>query len=329
MASKVFDFLSALRQLCHRDARRLAVRSAANVLLAALYLDPTGLRCATPEVAHRLRRALVALRLLRGTGAGGYEPTSAGRILFGLPRPVRKVILDFGRGRTAWFELALTLKTGLPVTRLMLGKNCWEYLSENTAAAEEFYSTVKGLSAPLRKVLLKAHNWSTPQIAVDVGGGRAYLLREVQRRHPNLRVVLFDLPAVVAAVAKDLECMTPASTKMEMRAGSFLDFIPPGGDTYVLANVLHNWDDIQALRILQNCRAAASNSSHLLIIEPVISDSRPGWLEAAMDMQMLLLFQGKERTIPEHEALLQRAGFKLCRRRARLWPYTVLYARPV
>lgn len=329
IAAPVCDFLSALQQLWHRDARKLAFRSTASVLLAAIYLEPTGLRCATPDIAHRFRRALVGLHVLKATGTQGYQPTSVGRILFCLPRPARKVILHLGRNRTAWFELALTLKTGLPITKLMLGKNCWEYLSENTEAAEDFYSTVKALSAPLRKVLLKAHDWSTTRTAIDVGGGRAHLLREVQRRHPHVRVVLFDLPSVVASAAKDLASMTPDPAKIEMRAGSFLDVIPTGGDIYVLANVLHNWDDIQALRILQNCRAAASNNSRLLIVEPLISDSRPGWLEAAMDMQMLLLFHGKERTILEHEVLLQRAGFKLCRRLARLWPYTLLQARPL
>jgi len=176
---------------------------------------------------------------------------------------------------------------------------------------------------------LAAHDWSKTQTVVDVGGGRGYLLRKVQRHHPHVRVILFDLPPVVAAAATDLANVTADSIKVELRAGSFLDSIPTGGDVYVLANVLHNWDDTRALRILQNCRAAANHRSHLLIVEPVISDSRPGWLEAAMDMHMLLLFQGKERTILEHNVLLQRAGFELCTRAARLWPYTVLRTRPV
>lgn len=325
----MFGLPSVLWQFWHREPRKLAFRTTANVLLAAMYFGPTGLPCATPDIAHRFRRALVALRLLKATGARRYEPTIGGRVLFGLPGPARKAILHLSRSRTAWFELALTLKTGLPVPKLMLGKSCWEYLSENAEAAEDFSSTVKALSAPLRKVLLEAHDWSTTRTAVDVGGGRAYLLTEVQRRYPHLRVMLFDLPPVIAAAAKDLAEVKADSVKIELRAGSFLDAIPTGGDIYVLANVLHNWDDIRALRILENCRAAASDSSHLLIVEPVISESRPGWLEAAMDMQMLLLFQGKERTLLEHQALLQRAGFELCTRRARLWPHTVLRARPV
>jgi SAM-dependent methyltransferase len=320
---------SALRQLLYREPRKLAFRTTANVLLAAMYLGPTDMPCATPDIEHRFHRALVALHVLQATGARRYDPTIGGRALFGLPGPARKAILHFSRSRTAWFELALTLKTGLPLPKLMLGRSCWDYLSENAEAAEDFYSTVRALSAPLRKVLLEAHDWLATQTAVDVGGGRAYLLRDVQRRYPHVRVVLFDLPAVIAAAAKDLAEVRADSVKIELRGGSFLDAIPTGGDIYVLANVLHNWDDIRALRILRNCRAAARNSSHLLIIEPVISDSRPGWMESAMDMQMLLLFQGKERTILEHQALLQRAGFELCTHRTSVWPHTVLRARPV
>jgi SAM-dependent methyltransferase len=325
----MFDFLHAFRQLCHREPRRLAFHTTANVLLAAMYLDAPGLPCATPDITHRFRRALAAFHVLQATGAGGYKPTSAGRLLFGLPMGARNVILHLSRRRTAWFELAITLRTGLPVAKLMLGKNCWEYLAENADAAQKFYSTVKTLSTPLQEILLAGHDWSEVRTVLDVGGGRGYLLREVQRRHPQVRVILFDLPHVVAAAATDLANVTADSVKVELRAGSFLDAIPKGGDVYVLANVLHNWDDIRALRILQNCRAAAGHSSHLLIVEPVISDSRPGWFETAMDMHMLLLFQGKERTIVEHNVLLRRAGFELCTRVARVWPYTVLRTRPV
>jgi O-methyltransferase domain len=324
-----FGLPGILRQLWYRDRLKLAFRATASLLLAAMYLGPTAVDWATPDIERRFRRALVALRVLKASGVQQFQPTLGGQVLFGLPGVVRKAILQFSRSRTDWFELVLTLKTGLPVPRLMLGKTCWEYLAENNQAAESFHSAVKFLSAPLRKALLEVHDWSTTQTVVDVGGGRAYLLRNVHRSHPHLHIVLFDLPDVVMAAAKELARATPESGKIELQAGSFLDAVPHGGDVYLLANVLHNWDDNRALRILQNCRAAFSDSSHLLIIEPVISETHPGWLESALDLQMHLLFQGKERTVPEHETLLQSAGFKLGAHLPVVWPHTLLWARPV
>jgi hypothetical protein len=147
--------------------------------------------------------------------------------------------------------------------------------------------------------------WRGDETVVDVGGGDGSLLRALLERRPRLRGIVFDLPETVRDE-------TSFGDRCTFVAGSFFDAVP-SGDVFVLSTVLHDWDDASALRILQTVRAAAGETARLVLIEGVIEPGNdpdgPKWL----DLLMLTLFAGRERTERQWRELLAGAGFEPAR----------------
>ena len=101
-----------------------------------------------------------------------------------------------------------------------------------------------------------------------------------------------------------------SSDRCELAAADFFKSVPEGGDVYVLAQILHDWPDHDALGILRVCAAAmapapgCSSSSRCF---PAVAPRNV--LPALMDVNMLIMLGGKERTGDEYEALLETSGF--------------------
>jgi hypothetical protein len=136
-----------------------------------------------------------------------------------------------------------------------------------------------------------------------VADGRNTLLAAILRARPGLRGVLFDQPHVVAGAALPERCRAVA--------GSFFEAVPAGADLYTLKDILHDWDDERALAILRTVRAAIPDHGRLLVIEralPPGDEPAPGKL---VDITMLLITGGRERTRDEYGRLLGRAGLRL------------------
>ncbi|TFV78354.1 hypothetical protein E4P39_03810 [Blastococcus sp. CT_GayMR19] len=135
---------------------------------------------------------------------------------------------------------------------------------------------------------------------VDVGGGSGTLLRAVRDRAPHAELTLFDLPEVVDG--SDLPAV----------GGDFFTRVPGGADAYLLSRVLHDWDDADALRVLRTCRAAMRPDSLLLVVEAVVPERAVDDPAAVrMDLHMLVLLHGRERTVAEYATLLDAAGLHL------------------
>jgi hypothetical protein len=93
--------------------------------------------------------------------------------------------------------------------------------------------------------------------------------------------------------------------------GDFFRSIPDGGDLYVLSNIVHDWDDARALRILKNCRAAMASTAVMLLIEAVLTEHGRPSPAAMADVNMMVLLTGRERTEEQYRALLAGAGLRL------------------
>jgi hypothetical protein len=149
---------------------------------------------------------------------------------------------------------------------------------------------------------LDAAGFRGGETVVDVGGGNGSLLRALLERHPELRGVVFDLPETVRDE-------TSFGERLRFEEGSFFDRVP-SGDVFVLSTILHDWPDDDARRILETVRAAAAPESRLVLIEAVI---RPGNDPAGakwLDLLMLVIAGGRERTEEEWRALLESAGWE-------------------
>jgi hypothetical protein len=180
--------------------------------------------------------------------------------------------------------------------------------------AELFDAAMAGLSALEAPAIAEALGLHGHEVVVDLGGGTGVLLRAVLERHPQARGVLVDRPAAAAAARRAIGA-AGLGDRCEVLVGDLFAEPPSGGDAYVLKNVLHDWEDGDARRILQACAAGMGPGARLLVVErlgPETLDSSPGHRGAArMDLHMLVAQGGRERTEPEHRQLLGSAGFEV------------------
>jgi hypothetical protein len=148
---------------------------------------------------------------------------------------------------------------------------------------------------------------------VDVGGGRGLLLSAILRSHANVRATLFDRPEALVDVPIALDAAGIAS-RCAVAPGDFFSSVPAGADLYLLSRVLHDWNDDAAIHILTSCRNAMADSAVLLIAEAVLPErARDLPVAIRMDLHMLTLLAGKERTRAEFEHVLKQSRFDLQR----------------
>jgi hypothetical protein len=185
-----------------------------------------------------------------------------------------------------------------PFTRAF-GTDLWSWLAAHPDERAAFdLAMANGI--PARAELLRSVEWRGDEVVVDVGGGDGSLLRELLRDRPNMRGVVLDLPEAVPAA-------TPGD-RIEYVAGSFFDAVPPG-DAYVLAAVLHDWDDEQAAAIVRAVHRSAGPRARLVIIDGVLEPgSGSAWRWA--DLHMLATLGGRERDESEWRRLLAAGGFE-------------------
>jgi len=157
-----------------------------------------------------------------------------------------------------------------------------------------------------------AYDFSACGTVVDVGGGTGNLLAAILERHSGARGVLADLPHVLQD-APGVLGPRGVLDRVTCQGTDFFAGVPPGGDVYLLSHVIHDWTEDQCVEILGNCRRVMSHTSRLLIVEMVLPSGdtpHPGKL---LDLAMLVMPGGQERTEGEYAALLRRAGFELVR----------------
>lgn len=227
--------------------------------------------------------------------------------------------------RDAWTHLIEAVRSGDAAFDHAHGKQLFDYLREHPDDAAVFDQAMVGASRQLVASILEVYDFGEYRTVVDVGGGNGALLAAILARNPGSRGVLFDLPEVAARAGGLLEA-AGVTDRCEVIAGDFFESVPRGGDAYVLTQIIHDWDDAAALRILQNCRAAMADDARLLG-EAVLPDGTESSLAKVIDIEMLVI-GGQERTDAEYRELLERAGLRLTRVVPSAGPHSVIEAVP-
>ncbi len=195
---------------------------------------------------------------------------------------------------------------------LAYGTDFWRHLGAHPDSAATFQAAMGDVSGQIHAAAVGAYDFSGLRHVVDLGGGRGFLLALLLGRHPRLRATLLELPPVLPGAEKTL-ADAGALDRCTLVAGDFREEVPAGGDAYLLSLVVHDWDDETAVRILCNVRRAADPGARLLLIDTVLPDGPEPHLGRMIDLTMLAMLTGQERTRAELATLLDAAGFELRR----------------
>ena len=273
------------------------------------------------EIARRVGADESSLyRLLRFLASQGVfdevEPRrfAASRLSRGLrssaPMKLRYIAIAMGSEQyNAWSEAAHSFLTGEPGFDQRYGQPYFEYLADHPEASTTF-NRAMAAGTNARVEALVALDWSKHTRIADIGGGSGTAIAAVLAAHPHLHGVLFDLPTVVAEAPAVLE-QAGVADRCEIVGGSFLSDPLPPADAYVLSQILHDWNDEHAATILRNCRRTIARDGHLLVLDGVVPPGpEPSFLKH-MDLHMLVMLGGKERTEHEWRKLLAGEGFAI------------------
>jgi SAM-dependent methyltransferase len=249
---------------------------------------------------HRMLRALAAAGLLREDAPGCFGLTP-------VTQPLRSDVFGSSRDTAIMFG-----RTGQPAFEKVYGQPFYDYLGTNPDAARTFGTAMGRAGVP---AVLSGCDLAGVGTLVDVGGGDGGLLATVLRAQPRARGVLVDLPAA-AARARERLARAGLDGRVEFVEASFFDAMPAGADAYVLCRVLHNWPDQDAVRLLRRIREVMAAGGRVIVIEDLVQQAggAPGVAEPGqpgaeiMDLLILLMLSGCDRTQAEYTGLLGQAG---------------------
>ena len=268
-----------------------------------------------PDATHRLMRALVSKGVLRQRRDERFALTRIGQALRSdTDGSLREMVL-FGAHPVRWQDwgnLLYSVQTGETSTSKLRGMPFFSYLDTDPELAATFNAAMTSMSALTNSAVRAAGDFGSARLIVDVGGGHGSFLASVLQRNPLAKGVLYDREPVVADAQPALDA-AGVGDRCTTAAGSFFDSVPEGGDTYLLRNIIHDWDDDEALRILANVRRAIVDGGTLMIVEMVLPELASTQFAELLNLEMLVAVGGRERTEAQYAELLQRAGFRLRR----------------
>lgn len=212
-----------------------------------------------------------------------------------------------GRMDLVFAELMHTVRTGQPAWEAAYGVPFWEYLADNPTLAASFDAM---MSSSPRITAAAGYDWTGVRHIADVGGGTGALLAAVLHANPEMRGTLIDLPDTVAR-ARPILAADGLEDRCDFAGQSFFDPLPDGADAYVLSGVVHDWGDTEATAILRRCAEAAVPHGRVLIAESHGTAGDNPAMFAEMDLRMLVLAGGHERTVEQYGALAATAGLKV------------------
>ncbi|WP_052424098.1 methyltransferase [Nonomuraea candida] len=262
---------------------------------------------------RRVLRELASMGVVKGTGPDVYDLTEKGTALRSdAPDSVRSSIRMLGE-ESFWYAMGMlpaTVRDGDSAFMKRYGP-LYDHLAANPAVSRMFDDYMTARAIPFTEGLAKRYAFPPTATMVDVAGGKGHILATVLHANPQMRGVLFDLEHVAEHARRTL-AEEGLAERAQVVSGDMFAEVPAGGDVYLLASVLHNWDDDAAVTILGNVRAAMNPGGRVLLLEVVLPDSEEPHLGKDIDMRMLAIFNGgTERSREEYSALLDRAGLAL------------------
>jgi hypothetical protein len=320
---------------------------AAKILHAAAELELPELLAAGPRTSAELADRTAAhvpslrrlLRALAGLGAVVQSDTDrfelsalGGSLRAEAPDSIHAVLtmLCGPENWRSWGELVAGVRSGEAPWELAHGMSWIEYYEQNPERAASFNRAMAEHTRAAAPGILAAADLARFDTVVDVGGGDGTLIAEALSAHPQLAGVLFDLPVGLGSAAATLEAAGVAE-RCRPVPGDFFVSVPEGADAYLLKHVLHDWDDERAATILDNVRQSMVSGGRALVVERMLPElaGEADVPTLLLDVLMLTVTGGRERTLREFQDLFAAAGLELAAVTEPIPPfdYRVLEAR--
>lgn len=263
---------------------------------------------------YRLLRALASVGVFSEDAQGRFDQTPASEVLRrDVPGSKWAIAVMFGEEHyQAWGKLLDCIRTGQTGFEMIYGQPIFPYLAENPEPARVFDAAMTSIHGHETDAILDAYDLSGVGTLADIGGGNGTMILGALHRHPSLKGLLFDLPGVVDRARSAIEA-AGLTARCESIGGNFFQSIPPGVDAYLLRHIIHDWDDDQATLILRNIREVMRNDSRVLIVETIVPRGNDPAFVKLLDLNMLVLPGGLERTEDQYRNLLASAGLTLNR----------------
>jgi hypothetical protein len=277
----------------------------------------------------RLMRALLSLGVLAMEDHNRFRLTEIGAPLqSGMPSSLRSMILTLGEEHyQAWGGILHSIQSGKPAFDCVFNAPLFEYLQRSPAAADTFNDAMTDFTRQAALATVMAYDFSKIGTAFDIGGGQGVLISTILRSNHGMTGIVFDSANVVGK-AREHITIAGLESRCQAIAGNFFESVPEGADVYLLKNVLHDWDDDSAIVILKNCRRAMHDMGRLLAIEVVLREPSESSFGNLLDLNMLVMSGGRERTEAEYRRLFEASGFRLTRVVPTMAPISVIEAMP-
>ncbi|MFI9585842.1 methyltransferase [Streptomyces sp. NPDC052236] len=283
-----------------------------------------------PDSAFRFLRACASLGLAASTDGERFVSTPLlDTLRTDVPGSLRDLAL-WGGAESHWLpwgRLSDAIRTGTTQAEAALGAPFFDWLATVPGEAEVFTNAMTAMTRGLAHQLADVIDLEGAEVVVDVGGAGGNLVQTLMRRHPGLTGVALDL-SHVGSEADASAAALGVTDRFTFVGGDFFDEVP-SADVHLLKFVLHDWDDDACVRILRNCREALRPGGRVLVMELLVDKVGTPGLEPLMDLNMMALSTGRERSLDEFENLFERAGLTPARTMSSASRVSVLEAIPV
>lgn len=273
---------------------------------------------ADADFLNRLLRLLVANGIFEHTPDGYRNNAVSSMLREDHPQSMRAFVRMIGRNYNwdAYRVLEDATRTGVTPLETVFPGGLWALLQSNAEEAQIFNRAMASKAQDDIAALLRSYDYSAFPTVADIGGGAGHLVRAILAAAPATRGILFDLPHVTATV--------PPADRLELHPGDFFADALPSADCYLLMNIIHDWADHESSQILNAIARSATPGAHLQIVETLLPEGPAMHFSKILDVHMLAVTGGRERTLGEYTALLKPVGFRLDRVVETVTPYSII-----
>jgi hypothetical protein len=261
---------------------------------------------------YRLLRALASVGVFAKDDEGRFTLTPLAETLRSdVPGSQWSMAVMMGEEHyQAYGQLLYSVQTGETAFEKIYGMPIFEYLTKHQEQRIIFDAAMTGVHGRETGAMLEAFDFSRIRCLADIGGGNGSVIASILRRYPEMRGILFDL-ADVADRARDTIEAAGLAGRCQVVGGDFFQSAPVGADAYLMRHIIHDWDDEESVDILRSIHQAMRADGRLLLVESVIMPGNDPFFGKLLDLTMLVIPGGRERTEEEFRLLLEAAGFEL------------------